>query len=314
MSHGPKFITLLLGCVASEVNVVETDVDRSNAMLHLRHHYHVLSYPGSGRTWLRSLLHGLGIRTGASHGEPVHSHPFSVFPHQLAEQIQKGIINAPFSKAVLLLRDPVDVLVSNYHERRFRAAANPSIPHYKISDSMTLDQYARDTLSRGGFETLLVWLVNWVHAANLFKDAASVHDESAGGVVGPDTVVMISYEVLKQCPHLVLNYLVNEKWKLNIPCHLIRRAIANNTLDHAKNSSDSNYAAVDATKPYSRKVRSGSSHMGHQKLSRSTYQHLRQIMSEILDPAVHQAFYSQFRVCYVLGGEEPLTSDIHCRR
>lgn len=250
---------------------VERKVDLSNAMLHLRHHYHVLSYPGSGRTWLRAMLQLLGVRTGASHGEPVHEHPFGLEADSLYQQFNGrvcppqfercGIQNVPFQNTVVLIRDPLDIVVSNYYERKYRSQAYPG---HVLQAETTLDQYVLSSGAKGGLDTLLLWIRTWVTAYINYILRA---DDKG--------IVLITYETLKKCPHHALHYLLNVKWKLHVPCNAIHMAIANTTLDRMRHSSDLNYAPTDKAQPLSSKIRSGRSGIAHEHLSKSVYRHAR---------------------------------------
>ena len=73
----------------------------------------VLSYPKSGRTWLRVMLDDLGVEAeythaGAEHKNPIH---YTALSTSAAER---------FRRIVFLSRDPRDTVVSAYHQAKWR--------------------------------------------------------------------------------------------------------------------------------------------------------------------------------------------------
>lgn len=272
---GMLAIGIHMAVLVGRASAIGTEVSLTNAMLHLRHRYHVLSYPGSGRTWLRLMLNMLGVRTGASHGEPVHEHPFSLDADSVYQQFNGHVCppqfencgndNSPWSNMVLLLRDPLDIVVSNYYERKYRAQAYPG---HVLPADMTLDQYVLSSGAKGGLDTVLVWLRHWIL---IYRTYLEIREDDSWG-----TVVLITYESLKQCPHHVLHYLLNVKWKLNVPCHAIHMAIANTTVDRMMKSANLDVAPTDKAQPLSGKIRSGRSRIAHDQLSKTAYHHARE--------------------------------------
>lgn len=72
----------------------------------------VLSYPKSGRTWLRTMLDDLGVRARYDHAEA--NALYSAEKAFVPDTVDPSDI--PERKVVLLLRDPRDILVSSYFE------------------------------------------------------------------------------------------------------------------------------------------------------------------------------------------------------
>ena len=121
----------------------------------------VLEHPKCGRTWMGLLLTSLGLRAPSkSHGWMVHAHPYSLSAAELSDEFSRSswryeayLRRTNLTRTLLLVRDPMDVLVSSYFERKYRAAgmANGRRPgwaqgrqgrDYSIPRSMSIEAYA----------------------------------------------------------------------------------------------------------------------------------------------------------------------------
>ncbi len=109
----------------------------------------VLSYPKSGRTWLRTMLDDLGVRARFDHAEA--NTLYSAEKAFVPDTVDPSDI--PERKVVLLLRDPRDILVSSYFEATKRQRVF----------SGTLSTFVRHP--GFGIEPLLRFQVKWKRAA-----------------------------------------------------------------------------------------------------------------------------------------------------
>jgi len=105
---------------------------RIRASLGLPHPRVVISFPKSGRTWLRVMLDELGIpalytHAGAGHGS--------------AKLLSELNIDLKFRRGVLLLRDPRDTAVSGFHQatKRFHHATKLKQPYNEIISAFIRD-------------------------------------------------------------------------------------------------------------------------------------------------------------------------------
>ncbi len=103
----------------------------------------VVSFPKSGRTWLRVMLDRLGVRLAYTHDDSGHQKRLRL--HEL--QIDKSAFE--HHKVILLIRDPRDVVVSGY----LMASRRRRLFHG------TLSEFLRD--ERHGLEKILHFNRTW---------------------------------------------------------------------------------------------------------------------------------------------------------
>jgi len=118
----------------------------------------VLSYPRSGRTWLRLMLHDLGV-------DPRFTHAGAKKMRQSEPASINADIPAFRSKRILfLLRDPRDTVVSHYHHCiRQKSFAG------------TLPDFVRGAAT--GFERILAFNTGWLEAHDTFRGFGAVRYE-----------------------------------------------------------------------------------------------------------------------------------------
>lgn len=115
----------------------------------------VLSYPRSGRTWLRLMLHDLCV-------DPRFTHAGA----KKMRQSEPSVINADIpayrnNRILFLLRDPRDTVVSHYHHCiRQKSFAG------------TLPDFVRGAAT--GFERILAFNTGWLEAHASFKGFGAV--------------------------------------------------------------------------------------------------------------------------------------------
>lgn len=126
----------------------------------------VASYPRSGNTWLRFLLHELltGKTADFSMINDIHS-PCADFPHfhetPIIAPLQGRIIKThePFrkeySRAIYLVRDPRDVAVSEYHYMHSRGLINEPFIEF-------IDQFTHGVLN--GYGAWHKHVTSWINA------------------------------------------------------------------------------------------------------------------------------------------------------
>lgn len=118
----------------------------------------IVSYPRSGRTWLRVMLHELAINP--------------VFSHGAAKKMRQGdsgsmgrdIPDYSGNRVLLLLRDPRDVIISYFHH----------CVRQHVWDG-DLSGFIRHPIL--GFERLLAFNLAWLEAHDTFKDFKMVRYE-----------------------------------------------------------------------------------------------------------------------------------------
>jgi hypothetical protein len=112
----------------------------------------LVSFPKSGRTWVRVMLDRLGLHLTYSHDDSDHSKqvPFPALDHDKSRYRE--------SRVTFLLRDPRDVVVSGY----FQAAKRLGLYEGTISD------FIRD--ERHGIEKIVRFNQAWLAARSQPKD------------------------------------------------------------------------------------------------------------------------------------------------
>ena len=105
----------------------------------------ILEFPKSGRTWLYGLLHDATVFQGSnksivrSHTNGIIDHPFLMTPESLTSAFSSVPVSRRFpSMTILLIRDPLDVMVSGYFERMYRAKGSKG-----LGPAMQLETYAK---------------------------------------------------------------------------------------------------------------------------------------------------------------------------
>jgi hypothetical protein len=118
----------------------------------------VLSYPKSGRTWLHTMLDDLGIFARYDHAEANAVHnpdkPFIPDTYYASEILT--------DKNILLLRDPRDIIVSNY----FESTRRQGIFNGSISAFIRHQEF--------GMEALLRFQHKWLRCALQYPDSCMV--------------------------------------------------------------------------------------------------------------------------------------------
>ncbi|EGD73174.1 hypothetical protein PTSG_04887 [Salpingoeca rosetta] len=240
-----------------------------------------ISHPKSGRTWLRCLvshafaclnkyndtlsLADIEMYSGNvldfSHGEP--HHPFSSTPWDLAYAFAE---ERPHNRehGVLLVRDPRDVIVSSYYERRYRE-------HVRwIPPWTSLSQYI--TWHKGSLRTLLMFLNLW------------------SAVVEKPGWTVLRYEDMRRCPHQTLRHIVNERLCLGVSEECIQAAVRwcdfGSLQKRAEEAGTSGGAKIfsPASKgnPNSRKVRKGKVGGYRDDLSEADIEYMEQTIQKHL--------------------------------
>jgi hypothetical protein len=103
----------------------------------------VVSFPKSGRNWLRVMLHELGVAPAFSHAGSEHVH------RRTAEEIAPGT-PAPERRILFLHRDPIDTAVSGYHQ------ATKRVGNFEGS----ISEFIRDP--RHGLEKTILFNRMWI--------------------------------------------------------------------------------------------------------------------------------------------------------
>lgn len=157
----------------------------------LRRRYHLeradcvlVSYPKSGRTWLRAMLGralqqkyqtdpGMIMRTSAFAGLDSRIPRIYVshddFPHNKPpEKVKKSKSKYASKRVILLVRDPRDVLVSLYFQKRFRRRG-------KAAYTGELDQFLGERI--GGIQSLIAFYNAWAENRDVPEDLLVVRYE-----------------------------------------------------------------------------------------------------------------------------------------
>eukprot|EP00930_Biecheleria_cincta_P008797 TRINITY_DN110369_c0_g1_i1.p1 TRINITY_DN110369_c0_g1~~TRINITY_DN110369_c0_g1_i1.p1 ORF type:complete len:370 (-),score=39.50 TRINITY_DN110369_c0_g1_i1:5-1114(-) len=297
----------------------------------------IISYPKCGRTWLKTMLmaaadpftrkllftndtgiiHAIlrGSYLRGAHGEHFHRHPFYSWPSQLTQRFKTFTQNISdpfipyqpwfFRKVVILIRDPLDVLVSSYFERvyrHFRWQAGINLPK-----NTTLDDFASlDLKQKGSLSTYVAFLNVWTPVALRY----------------PNKVLLVHYESLHDCPVHVLSKVLNSFLGLDVPCDALQDAVQGTSFermrDAASKSDHSIVGYADPKNPDSAKIRRGNMHVAHEILSPRALAAARRALNA-LHPDVRAEFRGRAKACYVLGTEdeindahEPPSKDLAC--
>lgn len=116
----------------------------------------IVSYPNSGRTWLRVMLADLGARPRFTHG-------YSRFRLALpASEIGQGIAEMAHRRILFLIRDPRDTVISNYYQvtergKRWQGDFSTFLRHPNY-----------------GLERILVFHASWLSARQFFRSGFHV--------------------------------------------------------------------------------------------------------------------------------------------
>jgi Sulfotransferase domain len=124
--------------------------------------FHVVSYPKSGRTWLRVMLDDLGI-------EALYTHDGSGFEeHASIANLDADKTKFATGLVLLLVRDPRDVVISGYFQvvRRLRL---------QTAGAMSISDFIRHP--RYGIEKAVRFNLHWFAAARDMSDLAIVRYE-----------------------------------------------------------------------------------------------------------------------------------------
>ncbi len=111
----------------------------------------IVSYQNSGRTWLRVMLSDLGINAKFSHAGAAYRHRFG--PQAVCSNIERYRNR----RVVLLVRDPLDTIVSNY----FQATMTDGV---FVGD---MKAFLRDP--QWGLARLLAFNAGWYEARDRFR-------------------------------------------------------------------------------------------------------------------------------------------------
>lgn len=125
----------------------------------LRDGTRIVSYPRSGRTWLRLMLHGLSVDARFTHAGSKR------ILHRGPDTICKDLPGHYRRRVLFLLRDPRDTVVSHFHHYVRQKVWAGDLPGF-IRNPET------------GFERLLVFNLGWLEAQANFKAFTAVRYES----------------------------------------------------------------------------------------------------------------------------------------
>lgn len=111
----------------------------------------VVSYPNSGRTWLRVMLADLGVRPRFTHGRSRFRLALS------ASGLAEGIADVSHRRVLFLIRDPRDTVISNYYQvtergKRWQGDFSTFLRHPNY-----------------GFERILVFHSAWLSSRQFFR-------------------------------------------------------------------------------------------------------------------------------------------------
>ena len=158
----------------------------------------VVSYPKSGRTWLRIMLHELGF-------DPHFTHADASYRKQSSpSEICNGMARYYRCRIIFLIRDPLDVAVSLYHHALRRDTWRGSF-----------DEFIR--LSHQGFERVLAFNLGWLEHRDQFRD-----------------FIVISYEAMRTNPERCLRAVLNFMGASHTPDPDIERVVMGNRFDAMK--------------------------------------------------------------------------------
>jgi hypothetical protein len=129
----------------------------------------LVSFPKSGRTWLRVMFDDLGVTVQYSHDGTDHGRQKSLNRLNADKSPYRG------RRTVLLIRDPRDTVVSGY----FQVKKRHNIPVGSISDLIRSDNH--------GIEKILRFNLNWFSAMPRLETARciqyeDIHRDTAGSL------------------------------------------------------------------------------------------------------------------------------------
>lgn len=160
----------------------------------------IVSYPKSGRTWLRMMLNDLNINPAFDHSTS------KIAKRRDATNVCDGMDKYFRNKVVFLMRDPRDVVVSYYLQ-----ASSPRKNEY----SGDLKEFIRDPLC--GFEKILAFNRGWYKARSAFNGFFPV-----------------TYEQIKDDTHAKIREIVSFMGIPRITDTLIENAVAQNNFSRMK--------------------------------------------------------------------------------
>lgn len=268
----------------------------------------VLSFPGCGSTWLQVIMMvALSISNTSymlddelpasslfdahatlsvfekSHGEDFHDHPFSVsgpelqskFFHELS--LSKMDPLSPGGKVILLLRDPLDVLVSVYYHRKYRESFRHGQEDWRLPSDMSLQDFALDFEAKGSLGTYLAFLNGWVPLA----------------LQRPEHVMIVTYEALNSCPMRMLARILNGFLGLRVPCRALAHAVRATNIGKLQKASQhtAHYGLMSNSEGTvaEQKFRRGISFAAHEELSVDALKAAQRAL-KALNPLVLRAF------------------------
>jgi len=117
----------------------------------------IVSYPRSGRNWLRTMLHDFSVNPRWKHAG---SEKIQFDPDTLCQNIPDYFVN----RVLFLLRDPRDTVVSFFHNLVRIKAWSGDLPAFLRNPNT-------------GLERLLVFNLGWMEAQGRFRDFAAVSYE-----------------------------------------------------------------------------------------------------------------------------------------
>jgi Sulfotransferase domain len=190
----------------------------------------VISFPKSGRTWLRVMLDELGVRAEYSHAGAGHR-----FAHHWRDLDTSASAN--FRRIVFLHRDPCDTVVSGYYQVDRRLGGYPG----------TLSDFIRDP--HHGIEKIARYNAMWLQFVASHKNATTLAYE---GMHADCAATLVE----------VLNFLGYG----SIPSELISAVVSNNRFDKMQQRERTGFyankyqgilGAANPHDPHSFKVRKG---------------------------------------------------------
>eukprot|EP00971_Amphidinium_carterae_P205364 4076082-Amphidinium_carterae.1 len=195
----------------------------------------------------------------------------------------------------------MDVLVSSYYERLYRASSV-----LKLKSNVTLDAYVSKTQEHGALRTLLAFMNVWVPFA----------------LEDPTRAMVVTYEALQLCPMQVLWSIMNGLVKARVSCEALRNAVAGGDFAKLKalgaTSKERHFAQLSQSEN-SAKFRQGRAYAAQEAVGQAA---LAAAQSELrrLQPEVAGTLQTAGALCF-RGGRaigprwmhEPSPAEISCR-
>lgn len=151
----------------------------------------IVSFGKSGRTWLRVMLsrvyqirHGLSQRHLIAYDNlhrRVPAIPLIFFTHDnyLKDYTKQPNTKQPYyqKKVVLMVRDPADVAVSQYHQWKFRMANRKKTINDYPPAGADVSLYDFVMMPSCGLPKIIDWMNGWAHEIDHFRDLMVIRYE-----------------------------------------------------------------------------------------------------------------------------------------